>query len=162
MPRGIRWEGTRDKSPDAFGLHLPSNQTQLVYPVNSSPVFNYRDLIVWRKAMDQCIQAYGMTKCFPKEELFGLTQQLRRALVSIPSNIAEGNGRGSLADYMRFLGYARGSLFESQTQMEIAHRLGYLDLPSFETQSTLSNEIERMLNSLIAKLETSGSASAVH
>ncbi len=118
-----------------------------------NPVHNYRDLIVWQKSMDQCVAVYTTTRRFPKDELFGLTQQLRRALVSVPSNIAEGNGRGTTTDYLRFLGYARGSLFEAQTQLEIARRLDYLDNNTAEEHASLFNEIERMLNSMIAKLE---------
>lgn len=97
-------------------------------------------------------QVYVTTHRFPKDELFGLTQQLRRAAISIPSNIAEGNGRGTKPDYVRFLQIARGSLFETQTQIELSRDLQFL--PDSQTTDLLSNcnEIERMLNSLIAKL----------
>jgi four helix bundle protein len=119
----------------------------------STEAKNYRDLIVWQKAMDHCTAVYEATRLFPKDELFGLTQQLRKAVVSVPSNIAEGNGRGSTADYVRFLGYSRGSLFESQTQLEVGRRLGYIAENVTQPISDLSNEIERMLNSMISKLE---------
>ena len=117
-----------------------------------SEIKNYRGLIVWRKAMTLVMQVYESTRTFPKEELFGLTQQLRRAAVSIPSNIAEGNGRGTKPDYVRFLQIARGSLFETQTQIELSRELQYL--PDASTTDILSvcNEIERMLNTLIARL----------
>lgn len=117
-----------------------------------SEIKNYRDLIVWQKAMTLAKQIYETTRSFPKEELYGLTQQLRRAAVSIPSNIAEGNGRGTKPDYVRFLQIARGSLFETQTQIELSRDLGYL--PNATTLSLLDlyNEIERMLNTLIARL----------
>jgi four helix bundle protein len=103
--------------------------------------------------MDHCTEVYKATRQFPKEELFGLTQQVRRAVVSVPSNIAEGNGRGTTPDYVRFLGYSRGSLFEAQTQLEVARRLGYITDELFQPIANLSNEIERMLNSMISKLE---------
>lgn len=117
-----------------------------------SPVRNYRDLIVWQKSMDFCTSVYSTTRAFPKEDLFGLTQQVRRAVVSIPSNIAEGNGRSSTPDYVRFLEYARGSLFEAQTQLEIARREHYLTDEPHGVLFALSNEIERMLNAMISKL----------
>jgi four helix bundle protein len=117
-----------------------------------SEIKNYRDLIVWQKAMTLAKEIYEATRAYPKGELFGLTQQLRRAAVSIPSNIAEGNGRGTKPDYIRFLQIARGSLFEAQTQIELSRDLSYLP-DGVATQLCAScNEIERMLNSLITKL----------
>ncbi len=117
-----------------------------------SDIKSYRDLIVWQKAMVLVKQVYESSKTFPKEEQFGLTQQLRRSIVSVPSNIAEGSGRGTTKDYIRFLQIARGSLFEAQTQIELSHDL--LFLPDTKTKDILSscNEIERMLNALITKL----------
>ena len=97
-------------------------------------------------------EVYVVTRTFPKEEIFGLTQQLRRSAVSVPSNIAEGNGRGSTPDYIRFLLIARGSLFEAQTQIELSHNLGFLAPPNNLSLLALANEIERMLNSIITKL----------
>ena len=87
---------------------------------------NYRDLIVWQKAMDLVQAVYKITAGFPKEELYGLTSQLRRAAVSIPSNIAEGQGRRTTGDFQRFLAIANGSLREVETQILIAKRLNYL------------------------------------
>ena len=95
---------------------------------------------------------YGMMRQFPKEEKFRLCDQLSRAVLSIPSNIAEGNGRETKSEYARFLGIARGSLFETETQLEVARRLGYItDLSS---AVTLTNSIRRMLSSLITKLRS--------
>ena len=110
----------------------------------------YKELIVWQKAMTLVDWVYEAMRAFPKDERFRLCDQLARAVVSIPSNIAEGCGRGSRQDYAHFLTIARGSLFETMTQLEIARRQGYLnDLSDAEA---LSGEIRRMLNSLIAKL----------
>lgn len=113
---------------------------------------SYRDLVVWQKAMFLVREVYAVTRSFPKEEQFGLTNQLRRAVVSIPSNIAEGNGRGTTPDYIRFLQIARGSLFETQTQIELSVDLGFLNESSVAPLRSLTNEIERMLNSIISKL----------
>jgi four helix bundle protein len=87
---------------------------------------SYRDLIAWKKAMAFVREIYRMTAAFPKEEIFGLTSQVRRAAVSIPSNIAEGKGRYSQRDFLHFLMQARGSVNEVETQLLIAQDLGYL------------------------------------
>ena len=96
---------------------------------------------------------YRVTRDFPHEELYGLTSQIRRSAVSIPSNIAEGYGRNSQKDYIRFLQIANGSLFELQTQLEIASHLGFVSNHDFEKLSEKTREIERMLGSLIRKVE---------
>src|ERR1700693_5184311 len=90
-----------------------------------STVQSYRELIVWRKSMALVKDVYLCTQDFPKSELYGLTSQLRRAAVSIPSNIAEGQGRFSKGEFKQFLGHARGSLLELETQIFIARNLGY-------------------------------------
>ena len=113
----------------------------------------YRDLIVWQKSLKLVTEIYSITKSFPKEELYGLTSQIRRSAVSVPSNIAEGYGRNSTQDYIRFLQITCGSLYEMQTQMEIAVNLGYLDREYSENIFNIINEIERMLNSFIRKLQ---------
>ena len=89
-------------------------------------ISDYRDLEVWKKSMTLCEKVYSYVRMFPQEEKFALGDQLRRAVVSIPSNIAEGNGRLSQADYSHFLGIARGSLHEVCTQLELAERFGYI------------------------------------
>ena len=112
----------------------------------------YKDLVVWQKAMDLTTEIYRLTKKLPKDELYGLTNQLRRAAVSIPSNIAEGNGRASTGDYLRFLIIARDSNAEVETQLLLCVRLNYLAQEDIEISMSLLNEIERMLNSMITKL----------
>lgn len=113
----------------------------------------YRDLIVWQKAMSLVLNLYTETKSWPKEEVYGLTSQIRRSAVSIPSNIAEGYGRNSTGDYIRFLQITSGSLYEFQTQLEISFQLGYLNEERFVEINSLSIEIEKMLSSLISKLK---------
>lgn len=113
---------------------------------------NYRDLIVWQKSMALVTKVYSITRLFPKEKLYGLVSQIRRSAVSIPSNIAEGYGRYSTNDYIRFLQIAIGSLYELQTQLEICLNLGYLSNDTFEKIYEQSREIERMLSSLIKKV----------
>ncbi len=115
----------------------------------------YRDLIVWQKAMTFVSEVYKQTKGFPKEEVYGLTSQVRRSAVSVPSNMAEGYGRKSTQDYLRFLQIAMGSLYETQTQLEIAVNIEYLNRNKFEELFDLSREIERMLSSLIDKVGAS-------
>jgi len=109
----------------------------------------YRDLVVWQKSMVLVTEVYEISKKFPKEELYGLTSQIRRCAISLPSNIAEGYGRNSTNDYIHFLRIASGSLYELQTQMEISLNLQYIDSREFENLYELSREIELMLSSLI-------------
>ncbi len=115
-------------------------------------VKSFRDLLVWQKSMALVQRIYRVTKAFPREEQFSLTAQLRRVSVSIPSNIAEGFGRYSTSDYVRFLRIAIGSLFEVQTPVEIACGLKYLDQTTFNTMDNNCNELERMLAGLIKSL----------
>jgi len=102
--------------------------------------------------MELVTTVYAITKKFPKEELYAITSQIRRSAVSVPSNIAEGYGRNSTQDYVRFLQIACGSLYETQTQLEIAVNLNYLTCALYDEVFHKINEIERMLNSLIRKL----------
>lgn len=114
---------------------------------------SYRDLIVWKKSMLLVTSIYKLTSEFPDDEKFGLTSQIKRSAVSIPSNIAEGYGRNYRKDYSRFLQISRGSLYENQTQMEIAVNLSFLKEEDLKEIKELSLEVEKMLNSLIKKLE---------
>ena len=110
----------------------------------------YKDLVVWQKAMELVKAVYALSKAFPPDERYALTDQLRRAVVSIPSNIAEGNGRASNADYGHFLAIARGSLYETMTQLQIAVDLGYIgEFP--KELDELAVEVGRMLTSMLKK-----------
>ena len=114
---------------------------------------SYKDLIVWQKAMELVKAVYALAKTFPVDERYALTDQLRRAVVSIPSNIAEGNGRASNADYAHFLAIARGSLYETMTHLQVAVDLGYIQCLTPELESLLS-EVGRMLGSMLKKYGT--------
>jgi four helix bundle protein len=115
---------------------------------------HYQELIVWQKAMDLVEVVYQLTKQFPKEELYGLASQIRRAAVSIPSNIAEGQARKSTAEFRNFLSIAQGSRAELETQLLIAIRLEYLVPEQTALCMALLAEISRMLNALHVKLAT--------
>ena len=120
---------------------------------NNPEINSYRDIEAWRKARALVKRIYGASKLFPNDECFGLVSQIRRAAVSVPSNIAEGYGRGSLGDYIRFLQVARGSLFELETQIILANDLEYL---TEEQTNSLTKDIKqcaRILQGLIASLK---------
>ncbi|HYV96660.1 MAG TPA: four helix bundle protein [Gemmatimonadaceae bacterium] len=114
--------------------------------------FRYSDLIVWQKSMDLAREIYRVTASFPVTERYGLTSQLRRAAVSVPSNIAEGHGRASTGEYLNQLSVARGSLFELETMMLLAEQLEYADPGRVAKAKALTNEIDRMLVGLRSKL----------
>ncbi len=113
----------------------------------------FRDLQVWQKAMVLVTNCYSITSNFPKKELFSLTSQIKRSSISIPSNIAEGFGRDTNKDYLRFLTISLGSLFEFQTQIEIAYNLKYINEENFNLLYNDSREVERMLSSFIRKIK---------
>ncbi len=114
----------------------------------------YRDLVVWQKAMDLVTGVYRVAAQFPKDELYGLSSQIRRSAVSVPSNIAEGYGRKSTNDYVRFLQISMGALYELQTQLTIAQNLAFIPDAAFQAIYESSREIERMLSSLINKVRS--------
>jgi four helix bundle protein len=114
---------------------------------------SHRDLIVWQKSMDLCEKVYLATQDYPKIEIYGLTSQTRRCSVSIPSNVAEGYQRGHKAEYIQFLRIAFGSGAELETQLLIALRVGFLKQEKFDEVNGLLEEVMKMLNSLINKLE---------
>jgi len=112
----------------------------------------FRDLIAWQKAMELAKQIYHLTGSMPEEERFGLTSQMRRAAVSVPSNIAEGYGRGSRTEYARYLRIARGSLMELQTQILLAEQLMLIEV--LDQCMKLLAETDRVLQGLIRSLQS--------
>jgi four helix bundle protein len=112
----------------------------------------YRDLVLWQKAMQFVTDLYRVTREFPREELYGLTSQMRRAAISIPSNIAEGQARYSQKEFRQFLSHARGSLVEVETQLGIAINLGYLTPSRGLALTKQRDEIGRLLNGLANSL----------
>lgn len=115
----------------------------------------YKNFIVWQKAMDLTEEIYRLVKFLPREETYSLSDQMRRAVVSIPSNIAEGQGRNSTREFINFLAIARGSQTELETQLQICIRLKYFSEEQAEVALNLCDEIHKMLNSLIVKLKSS-------
>ena len=113
---------------------------------------DFRELKVWQKAMDLTVEIYSIVKLLPQEETFALSGQMRRAAVSIPSNIAEGQGRDTMKEFIRFLAVARGSLRELSTQLEICERVGYLEQSQTLKAKELIEEIDKMLNALSKSL----------
>lgn len=116
---------------------------------------DYRDLVVWQKAMDLTVSIYKLTRTFPKEEIYGLTAQMRRASVSVASNIAEGRGRLNSPEFRQFLGVAQGSTYELETQLGVAKMLGFGTGAAIDEAETLSNEVSRMLSSFIQTITAS-------
>ena len=118
----------------------------------SEEIRSYRDLIVWQKAVDLCVEAYRLSKKLPKEELYALSDQIRRAAVSVPSNIAEGHARHSRKDFAHFLMIAQGSIAELETQLYLAVRMAMLAESDVDSLMPLSGEVSKMLMSLRTKL----------
>lgn len=114
---------------------------------------NFRNLLIWQKSMVLVTKIYTLTNNFPKEEVFGLTSQIKRSAISIPSNIAEGLGRESSKELLRFLKISIGSLFELQTQLEIAKNIIYLDEETFNNLYEDTRELERMIVSFTNKIK---------
>lgn len=115
-------------------------------------VKSYRDLLIWQKGIQLTVLIYQLSKTFPREEIYGLTSQMRRCAVSIPSNIAEGAGRLNTPEYKQFLGIARGSSFELQTQLVIAKELGFGDIEKIGLADGLCNEVGKMIFGAISAL----------
>ena len=114
---------------------------------------SFRDLIAWQKAMVLVTEVYRVTEDFPRREMYGLTRQVRDAAVSAPSNIAEGKGRKTKKDYVSFLYRARGSLLETETQLEVGRNLGFLAPAEFARVLGIAQEAGRVLNGLISDIE---------
>ena len=119
-------------------------------------VQSYRDLIAWQKAMELVAEVYRLSQTFPPEELYGLTNQIRGAAVAIPSNIAQGQGKSSSGQFKLFLGHARGSLFELETQILIIRQLDYINAEEATKIIGLAGEVGRLLNGLINSLKKLG------
>jgi four helix bundle protein len=116
-------------------------------------VQHYRELKVWQAAMSLAEECYAATKNFPREELFGLTSQIRRAAASVPANIAKGQGRQHTKEFLNFLSVARGSLMEVETHLLLSQRVGLLNQTTLDSLLTMSAEISRMLSGLRRALE---------
>jgi four helix bundle protein len=122
--------------------------------MENKKVESFKDLIVWQKGIDLVNEIYKTTRPFPKEEMYCLTSQIRRAAISVPANIAEGWGRGTTKNYIQFLEISRGSLFELNTLIIIAYNQEYISKKSCDEIENKLNEIGRMLNALITKLDS--------
>ncbi len=118
----------------------------------------YTELLVWQKSIYLVKKIYRITSNFPTEEKFGLCAQIRRSAISIPSNIAEGYGRNSTSDYLRFLCIAMGTLFELETQLYIGSELSYINKADYATLESMVDEVERILTAMRTKLVISKSA----
>jgi four helix bundle protein len=114
---------------------------------------SFRDLQVWQRAMQLTVAVYRLTRDFPREEIYGLTSQIRRAAVSVPSNIAEGQGRLNPAEFRQFLGIARGSICEVQTQLEIARSLQFGKRELLDEAESLSHEVGKMIYSFLESVK---------
>jgi four helix bundle protein len=115
------------------------------------PAQSFRELVVWQRSIQLATMIYRITGGFPKEEMYGLTSQIRRSAVSVPSNIAEGQGRLSTGEFRQFLGVARGSNFELQTQLEIARTLKFGDSGLIDEAEGLSHEVGKMIHAILEK-----------
>jgi four helix bundle protein len=115
-------------------------------------VQSFRDLLVWQRSIQLTVAIYRLSQSFPHEEIYGLTSQIRHSAVSVPSNIAEGQGRLNTGEFRQFLGVARGSNCELQTQLEIARALGLGDIQQIEVAEGLSSEVGKMINAILKTL----------
>ena len=117
----------------------------------------FRDLQVWQRAIQLTVVIYRLTQGFPREEVYGLSSQIRRSAISAPSNIAEGQGRLSIGEFRQFLGIARGSNYELPTQLVIARSLGFGDSVLIDEAESLSHEVGKMIYALLESLKESAS-----
>jgi len=119
-----------------------------------SEIKSYKDLLIWQKGIELTEKVYLLVKSFPSEELYSLTSQIKRCVISIPSNISEGYGRNSTKNYIQFLRISRGSLYELETQLIIANKLNYISDKQLNNEIlNLIEEESKMLNSFIKKLD---------
>lgn len=121
-------------------------------------LLHYRELFVWQKGVALVTDVYRLTTNFPRQEIYGLTGQIRRAAASIPANVAEGQGRSTRGEFKQFLGHARGSLYELETHLLVANNLGYL--PANETSGLIAqiHEVGKLLNGLLKSLDRTHAA----
>ncbi|HEY0070161.1 MAG TPA: four helix bundle protein [Chloroflexia bacterium] len=119
---------------------------------SSAAIRSYKDLVAWQKSVDLVEAVYVATRSWPREEIYGLTLQVRRAVVSVSSNIAEGQGRAAIREFVHHLRIARGSLFEVETQLIIAQRLGYIDPNHANVFLSQVAEVSRLLSGLLRSL----------
>jgi len=142
---------TSDESNSISGEEkkaAPDHQPARTAPLTAPKAGGYKDLLVWRKGIELVKEIYRMTKSFPADERFGLVSQMRRAAVSIPSNIAEGQARKTTGEFVQFLSQAEGSLAELDTQIVLAVELGYSNNAQVASAAELVSELKRMLNAL--------------
>ncbi len=152
--QGFRKIGNESRvSPATHENKKPANISP--NELNKKAIQNFRDLKIWRLGKEIVAETYKLTRLFPNEEMYGLTTQMRRASISIPSNISEGHSRRATKDYQRFLNIAAGSCAELETQVEISLELGYLKTPTCESVMGKIDYERRMLRKLISKLSES-------
>ncbi len=133
-----------------------------MFPRSRPAVRTYRDLSVWQRAVDLVVTVYRVSKRLPKDELYGLTSQIRRAAASIPANIAEGQGRRHTGEFLHFLGVARGSLLELETHLFVSQRIGLLAEEELNEPMKLATEVGKMLGGLIRRLEDGMPRASIH
>ena len=133
--------------------HCVNMQACVFIARGTSMTESYRKLIAWQKSKALALDIYRCTREFPKDELYGLTSQMRRAAISVPSNIAEGSGRHSRKEFLQFLYHARGSLLELENQVEIARDLEYLDATTCASILRKAEELGRILNGLVNRFQ---------
>jgi four helix bundle protein len=148
----IEREYAESFNPTESYCHTDSYNHAEIYNPTNPKVESYRDLIVWQRAIQTCVSIDALTRTFPREEVYGLTNQLRRCSVAVPSNIAEGYGRHSRDQYKYFLGVARGSNLELQTQLVIARALNFGGQDAIGAAEQMSFEAGRMLTAMLKKL----------
>ena len=141
-----------DKRPRAVLLR---SYTDFIQAPARGIMQSYKELLVWQVAMTLANDVYGVTRRFPREETYGLTSQIRRSAVSMPSNIAEGQGRATRGEFLPFLGHARGSLFELETQLTLAANLEYLEHSEESRILGTLTRVAQLLNALITSLQPS-------
>lgn len=113
----------------------------------------FRNVLAWQKSVTLAVEIYRICERFPRTERFGLIQQMQRAAVSVPSNIAEGRGRSTARDYRNFLLHARGSTYELETQIEIAKLLGYMNAEEGSALTEATNEVARLINGIVRSID---------